>query len=134
MTVWLFSLKFREEILQGHPYDCFPQGLLDVYILVSMYPLRIYLRKLLSQLMGVTCKTYAPATDQDEEGWLLACSLHRNWNYNSSSIWNIHCISLKFIYKIRRIDNQNNKYNRLLCFRHEKVSHDPWMLDTTKQS
>ena len=26
--------------------------------------------------------------------------------------------------KIRRVDNQNNKYNRLLCFWHENVSHD----------
>ena len=76
-------------MLQGHPYDCFPQGLMDVYKRVSMCPLCIYIRKLLSQFMGVTCKQtymYAPATDQDEEGWLLACSLHRNWNYNSSSI------------------------------------------------
>ena len=26
--------------------------------------------------------------------------------------------------KVRRVDNENNNYNRLLCFRHDKVSHD----------
>ena len=26
--------------------------------------------------------------------------------------------------KVMRVDNQNNNYNRLLCFRHDKVSHD----------
>ena len=88
-------------MLQGHPYDCFPQGLMDVYICVSMYPyssMHIFkevvpfkggggVGGVLGQLMGVTRKrTYAPATDQHEEGWLLACSLRRNWNYNSCSI------------------------------------------------
>ena len=32
-------------------------------------------------------------------------------------------------WKSSRGDNRNNKYNRLLCFRYNKVSHDYWMLD-----
>ena len=26
--------------------------------------------------------------------------------------------------KVRRVYNQNNNYNRLLCFRHNNISHD----------
>ena len=51
-------------------------------------------------------------------------------NMHSSSSYSIF---LKFYKVLHRVDNQNNNYSRLLYFRHDKVTHDYWMLDTTKQ-
>ena len=83
-----------------------------------------------SQLMGVACNgmyDWAIQTSR-QKAYVTLCRLIAVLPEIFS--WS----STRSFKTLKGVDNQNRKYNQVLCFRHEIVSHDYWMLDTTKQS
>ena len=112
---------------QGHPYDCFPRGLIYMYLYVCVCHICVCVVHLVKEsvsFLGVwTINVHAHnRTHAQALVWHFistpalqtttkkaACSL-LDTGMNRWYIWNL----IKLYMILRRVDNQNNNYNRLL--------------------